>query len=120
MINTDSFELTLSGNRYKIGDVISCFEPITGFSVTREISNMIVKIKNGSVDIDYTVGGEAVIGASTPAPDTDTYVLPIATRTTLGGIKVGKTLDIENGALNAIRAVNNIISSQSFKYLQTV
>ena len=120
LINTDSFELTLSGNRYKIGDVISCFEPITGFSVTREISNMIVKIKNGSVDIDYTVGGEAVKGASTPAPDTDTYVLPIATRTTLGGIKVGKTLDIENGALNAIRAVNNIISSQAFKYLQNV
>ena len=48
------------------------------------------------------------------------YTLPIASDVQLGGIKVGKTLDIENGSLNAIRAINNIISSQSFKYLQTV
>lgn len=120
LLNTDSFEITLTGNRYKIGDIISCYEPITGFSVSREISNMIVKIKNDSVNIDYTVGGEAVSGAVTPAPDMDSYTLPIATRTILGGIKVGKTLDIVNGVLSAERAINSILSSDSMQYLQNI
>lgn len=46
-----------SGVIYDIGDIVGATEYRTGISIAEKVTQKIVKIKNGAVDLTYTVGG---------------------------------------------------------------
>lgn len=111
--NQDSFSVTVPDIALKIGDIIGGYETITNTYVAREIVNIIARITEHSVDIEYKVGedaaksekksGETTGGGSSGGGGGGTpYTLPVATASRLGGIKVGTGLNIEtDGTLNA-------------------
>ena len=93
LLNIDSVEVTAPDINLKIGDVIGGREEVTGISVRREIVNIIADINDDGISFDYKVGGDDPGAASLPSEIVDEYVLPIASATVLGGIKLGITLN---------------------------
>lgn len=106
--NTDSFEVTVPDIDLKVGDIIGGLETNTNTYVAREIVNIIAKINDYKVELEYKVGEDDAArkssssgGSSSASSGGSVYNLPPATKETLGGIKVGNGLDIEeDGLLN--------------------
>lgn len=101
MMSKDSFEVTAPEIELKIGDVIGGYEKVTGYTVRREIVNIIAKIDDQKMEFDYTVGGDEPGAASIPSEIVPEYILPIASATILGGIKTGTTLSMASGVLRS-------------------
>lgn len=108
--NADSFEVTVPDMELKIGDIIGGLETTTNTYVAREIVNVIAKINESNIDLEYKVGEDNTKRKESPnsggsssssSSGGGVYNLPPATEETLGGIKVGNGLDIEeDGLLN--------------------
>lgn len=97
----DSFEVTsYTMDGLKIGDIIGAYDDISGMSVRREITNIIAKIDDDKIELEYSVGGDDPGAAGVPSYLTEQYTLQVASRTILGGIKVGTGFSNENGKLN--------------------
>lgn len=96
LMNTDNVEVTVPSIDMKIGDVVGGYEEITGISVRREIVNAVVIINDDGISCSYEVGGDEPGAASVPSEIVDEYTLPIASKTTLGGIKAGNTLKVSS------------------------
>ena len=96
LLNVDSVEVTAPDINLKIGDVIGGREEITGISVRREIVNIIADIDDDGISFDYKVGGDDPGAAALPSEIVEEYILPIASATRLGGIKLGSTLNNDN------------------------
>lgn len=96
LLNIDTVEVTAPDIKLKIGDVVGGREEITGVSVRREIVNIIADIDDDGISFDYKVGGDDPGAASLPSEIVEEYILPIASETVLGGIKLGFTLNNDN------------------------
>ena len=57
--NTDSFEVTIPDMALKIGDIIGGIERVTNTYVAREIVNIIAKISDSKIDLEYKVGEDS-------------------------------------------------------------
>ena len=55
---SESQTVTLADINADIGDIVSGYDTITGIEVQEAVTNMIVKIKNEVLSIDYEVGGK--------------------------------------------------------------
>lgn len=55
---SESQTVTLADMPAEIGDVVSGYDLITGIEVYERVTNIIVKIKNNVISIDYEVGGK--------------------------------------------------------------
>lgn len=111
----DSFEVSAPELELKIGDMIGGYEKVTGYRVVREIVNTIVTIDDVKVNIEYIVGGETPEWVSVPGQIVTEYLLPVATESVLGGVKVGATMEIENGMLKAAAVNNAMLALQEAK-----
>lgn len=99
--NGDSFEVVAPNDRdLHIGDIIGGYEKVTGYRIRREITNIIAKIDDIGVDISYTVGGDEPGAAGLPSDIVEEYILPIATKTILGGIRIGEDLAEDKGIIS--------------------
>ncbi len=104
--NKDSFEVTANNFDLKIGDIIGGIERVTNTYVAREIVNIIAKIDDYKVDLEYKVGEDEAkrsssFGASSGG-STSTYNLPVATEEVLGGVKQGENVTIaDDGTISA-------------------
>ena len=111
----DKIEVSInedSGLVYDVTDIISAKDNRTGNTATARIIQKIVKIKNGTINIEYLTGGQTVTATGSSLSgggdggggsdyDDTTGELPIATSATLGAIKVGNNLAItEDGTLS--------------------
>lgn len=54
-LNADSLDMTLPDMSMQIGDITGGIEKITGATVKRQITNIIAKIDDNSIDIEYSV-----------------------------------------------------------------
>lgn len=99
--NVDSLEVDAPDITLKIGDVVGGYEKVTGFTVKREIVNIVAMINDDGMTFQYTVGGDAPRYASLPSEIVDEYILPVASDTILGGIKVGESLNMNDGTLES-------------------
>lgn len=57
--NKDSFEVTVPDIELKIGDIIGGVERVTDTYVASEIVNIIAKLSDGKVDLEYKVGDDS-------------------------------------------------------------
>lgn len=58
--DVDTVDLSLKNTdqqHYDIGDIVGATEIKTGISVTGRVTQKIIKIKNGAINIEYTAGG---------------------------------------------------------------
>lgn len=117
--NADSFEVTIPDMELKIGDIIGGLETTTNTYVAREIVNVIAKINETNIDLEYKVGEDNTKrkessnsgGSSSSSSGGGVYNLPPATEETLGGIKVGNGLDIEEDGLLNVDIVQETITN---------
>ena len=54
-LNVDSLDMTLPDMSMQIGDITGGTEDITGITVKKQITNIIAKIDDNSIDIEYSV-----------------------------------------------------------------
>ena len=54
-LNADSLDMTLPDMAMQIGDITGGTEKFTGATVKRQITNIIAKIDDNSIDIEYSV-----------------------------------------------------------------
>lgn len=54
-LNADSLDMTLPDMSMQIGDITGGTEKITGATVKKQITNIIAKIDDNSIDIEYSV-----------------------------------------------------------------
>lgn len=115
---SDKAEINLSeidGLAYDIGDIVGATEYKYGISIAEAVTQKIVKINNGVINIEYKTGGSTTSSSSGGSSsgeseggggsegEGDYSDLPIASDTTLGGVKVGSNLKItEDGMLSVI------------------
>lgn len=118
--NADSFEVTIPDMELKIGDIIGGLETTTNTYVAREIVNVIAKINESNIDLEYKVGEDNTKRKESPnsggsssssSSGGGVYNLPPATEETLGGIKVGNGLDIEEDGLLNVDIVQETITN---------
>lgn len=65
--NEKTCEIVAGEDELQVGDYVKCYEEITGIELAKqEVTRKVIKIKNGQIDIDYTVGDskETDIGES--------------------------------------------------------
>lgn len=103
-LNKSNSKLDISENEISavhIGDIVGGYEKITKTQIRTEVSNFIFKMSGQEITVDYKVGGENTEVAGV-LPDIDEpYILPIASTSILGGIKIGNGLLINsNNELN--------------------
>lgn len=100
--NTDSFEVTIPDIDLKIGDIIGGIESVTNTYVARPIVNVIAKINDERVDLEYKVGedsatsksSEGTSGSSGGGGGSSFNLLP-ATANTLGGVMIGDGINVD-------------------------
>lgn len=114
--NRDSFDVTVPDITLKIGDIIGGLERVTNTYVAREIVNIIARIDDNRVDVEYKVGEDDTKSSSISSSGSSgvgggggTVVnIKPATKTELGGIIVGDLLDVdESGKLSADKQTDN-------------
>ena len=116
--NTDSFDVTAPDITLKIGDIIGGMERVTNTYVAREIVNIIARISDNKVDIEYKVGeddtaSKSSSGGSSSSGGGGGITLRPASKTELGGIIVGDGLNVkENGTLSAQKQTDNNYSDE--------
>ncbi len=112
--STDSFEVTsVVDDRLKIGDVIGAYDTYTKTGIRREIVNIIVDITDTTIQLEYRVGGDEPAAAGIPSDLVEEYELPTASHEILGGVKVGDTLEINNGRVDCPAIVElNLLKEQ--------
>lgn len=119
--NKDRFEVTASNLDLKIGDIIGGIERVTNTYVAREIVNIIAKIDDYKVDLEYKVGEDEAKRATSfgvsSGGSTSTYILPVATTEVLGGVKQGENVTIEEDGTITV-AVDSALSSTSTNPVQ--
>lgn len=119
--NRDSFDVTVPDITLKIGDIIGGLERVTNTYVAREIVNIIARIDDNRVDVEYKVGEDDTKSSSISSSGSSgvgggggTVVnIKPATKTELGGIIVGDLLDVnESGKLSAQKQTDNNYSNK--------
>lgn len=100
--NTDSFEVTVPDIDLKIGDIIGGIETNTNTYVARAIVNIIAKINDYKVELEYKVGEDDTTtskpsssGSSSTSSGGSVYNLPPANRETLGGVIIGDNINVD-------------------------
>lgn len=56
---SESQTVTLADIEAEIGDTVSGYDTVTGVEVREAVTNIIVRIKNGVIALDYEIGGRA-------------------------------------------------------------
>ncbi len=113
MKSKDSFEVTIPDTELQIGDIIGGIEAETGIYVARPISNIIAKISDDRIEMEYKVGeddsssGSSGTGSST-SPGGGTYNLPPATSNSLGGVKIGEGIHAEQDGKISVPDIKEI------------
>lgn len=119
--NRDRFDVTVPDITLKIGDIIGGLERVTNTYVAREIVNIIARIDDNRVDVEYKVGEDDTKSSSSSSSGSSgvgggggTVVnIKPATKTELGGIIVGDLLDVnESGKLSAQKQTDNNYSNK--------
>lgn len=101
--NTDSFEVTVPDIDLRIGDIIGGLETNTNTYVARAIVNIIAKINDNKVELEYKVGEDDTASSSssssgsTSASSSDggLYNLPPADKENLGGVIIGDGINVD-------------------------
>lgn len=118
-IDTADIDITeAEGLTYDIGDIVGASEMKSGIKVVETVTQKIIRINNGILRAEYKTGGHSVSSSDssegTDDPETDPegggsggdYVLPIASQTTLGGIRVGSNLEISADGTLSVTTTN--------------
>ncbi|MCI8507564.1 MAG: hypothetical protein HFJ06_03215 [Lachnospiraceae bacterium] len=100
MKSRDSFEVTIPDTELQIGDIIGGIEVETSTYVARPISNIIAKLSDDKVDMEYKVGEDNTSSSGSGSNSSSslgggTYNLPPATGNSLGGVKIGEGIQVE-------------------------
>ena len=116
--NTDSFEVTVPDIDLKVGDYIGGLETRTNTYVAREIVNIIAKINEYKIEIEYKVGEDDTAskpsssGSSTSSGGGGAYNLKPATTDELGGVMIGTGIKVlEDGMISVI--VDSALNEES-------
>lgn len=102
------------GLSYDIGDIVGAADVKTGIEVVETVTQKIIRITNGVVSTEYKTGRQTTSksnttsgtggGGSSGGGDVEpgeSYELPVASETTLGGVKVGDNLSVtDDGTLS--------------------
>ena len=100
MKDGDEFEVTsIPDIQLKIGDIVGGYEDVTGIRIKREIVNTIVTITDSTFNVEYKVGGDNPGSAGIASDLVEEYILPIATNKRLGGIKLSRQFNTDDGKL---------------------
>ena len=100
MKDGDEFEVTsIPDIQLKIGDIVGGYEDVTGIRIKREIVNTIVTITDSTFNVEYKVGGDNPGSAGIASDLVEEYILPIATNKKLGGIKLSRQFNTDDGKL---------------------
>ena len=96
----DNFEVTIPDMEMQIGDIIGGIEVETGTYVAKPISNIIAKISDDKVEMEYKVGEDNTSSSGSGSNSSSslgggTYNLPPATGNSLGGVKIGEGIQVE-------------------------
>ena len=122
--NSDSFEVTVPDIDLKIGDIIGGTETTTNTYVAREIVNIIAKISDDKIELDYMVGEDSTAGSSSGVSSVSSggsLNIKPATRTELGGVIVGDNLSVrEDGTLSANKQTDNNYTNEEKRKLSGV
>ncbi len=112
--STDAFEVSdVEDKRLKIGDIIGAYDEETNYRIKREIVDIIANISDNSIELQYKVGGDEPAAAGIPSDIVEEYELPTASHEILGGVKVGDTLEINNGRVDCPAIVElNLLKEQ--------
>lgn len=125
--NTDSFEVTIPDIDLQIGDIIGGIERVTNTYVARQIVNVIAKITDTRIDLEYKVGedsarsksSEGTSGSSGGGGGGSSFNLLPATANTLGGVVVGDGINVdESGKISVTFTVDSELSSTSTNPVQ--
>lgn len=113
MKSRDSFEVTIPDTELQIGDIIGGIEAETGIYVARPISNIIAKISDDKIEMEYKVGEDGTSSSSSgtgssSAPGGGTYNLPPATGNRLGGVKIGEGIQVEQDGKISVPDIKEI------------
>lgn len=106
--NADSFQVTVPDITLKIGDIIGGVERITNTYVVREVVNIIAKISDSKVDLEYKVGEDDTAGkssrdfSSASGENGIAFNLVPAKTDTLGGVMIGKGLNVDKSGLLSV------------------
>ena len=115
MKDGDEFEVTsIPDIQLKIGDIVGGYEDVTGIRIKREIVNTIVTITDSTFNVEYKVGGDNPGSAGIASDLVEEYILPIATNKRLGGIKLSRQFNTDDGKLYS-QAFNELKE----KYIKT-
>lgn len=97
----------MEGLVYDIGDIVGATEIKSGIKVAETVRQKIIRINNGTIITEYRTGGTSNTSSYYPTSNGGegngggSSELPVATNATLGGIKVGRNLEItEDGTLS--------------------
>lgn len=101
--NTDSFEVTIPDIDLQIGDIIGGIERVTNTYVARQIVNVIAKITDIRIDLEYKVGEDSArskssgssSGSSGGGGGGSSFNLSPATANTLGGVMIGDGINVD-------------------------
>lgn len=103
--NTDSFEVTIPDIDLQIGDIIGGIERVTNTYVARQIVNVIAKITDTRIDLEYKVGEDSSKRKTTSQSSGNSssssgggggsFDLSPATKTTLGGVIIGDNINVD-------------------------
>ncbi len=99
--NTDSFQVTVPDLALKIGDIVGGLERVTGTYVARKIANIIAKISDSEIELEYKVGEDDTAskssGSSSSTGSGETVCNPVpATKTSMGEVIIGEGLDVDD------------------------
>lgn len=113
MKSRDSFEVTIPDTELQIGDIIGGIEAETGIYVAKPISNIIAKISDDRIEMEYKVGEDGTSSSSSgtsssTSPGGGTYNLPPATSNSLGGVKIGEGIHAEQDGEISVPEVKEI------------
>ena len=94
----------------QIGDIIGGIEVETGTYVAKPISNIIAKISDDKVEMEYKVGEDNTSSSGSGSNSSSslgggTYNLPPATGNSLGGVKIGEGIQVEPDAITDKRVI---------------
>lgn len=117
--NSDKAEMHISetdGLSYDIGDIVGAKEYKSGIKVAETVTQKIIRIINGVISTEYKTGKQQTgsgssssgSGSSGGGNSGGIVELPVANKTTLGGIKVGDNLGITGDGVLSVVTTDNV------------
>lgn len=99
LISPGEFEVHTEDTDLKIGDIIGGYERITGYRIKSQITNIVAKINDNEVSIEYTVDKNTVEQELAEYNNEKYYEIPIASCDVLGCIRIGNLGQYSDGTI---------------------